>query len=311
MLPRVLAEGGFTHASFIVSELQEIANKNPSPEVAQEVEEIIGELSEPIVVDQLVRLLEDGSVDPNSEALATLLGALKPQAIVVLIQAIPGVARTEARQQLITTVERLAGMKPDLIVGLIKSEDARVASLAARVAGRLQLSGATEAIADLLKRSEPEVRLAAVEGLVSLRSSMAGGSLLAALSDESRDVRVASARGLAKLKYRPGAEELEKRLTDKSLRKRDLTEQLAFFEAYARAAGTEGTRVLGRLLNGRRFLWMKYPSPVRACAARALGIAGGPAADSALDKAEGDKDPMVLSAVHAARRERGEAKDAG
>ncbi|MGD2216315.1 MAG: HEAT repeat domain-containing protein [Gemmatimonadales bacterium] len=304
MLPRVLAEGDFSKASFIVGELKGIAvKKQDEPSILQEVDAIIGELSEPIVLEQLVKILEDGTVDPNSEALATLLGALKPQAIVVLIQALPLVARKEAREQLLATLDRLASMNPKLMPGLVAAEDPRVAAEAAKIAGRLKMSGTAEPIAKLLKRPEQEVRVAAVEALVALRTSMAGGPLMAALTDGSRDVRVAAAKGIAKLKYSPGAQQLEAFIKGNELRKRDLTEQLAFFEAYARAAGDKGTRLLARMLNGRRFLWFKYPSPLRACAARALGLVGGREAEQELNVAEFDSDPMVLSAVHAARRE--------
>jgi HEAT repeat protein len=304
MLPRVLAEGDFPKASFIVGELKGIAvKKQDDAAIVEEVDAIIGELSEPIVLEQLVKILEDGTVDPNSEALATLLGALKPQAIIVLIQALPLVARKEAREQLLATLDRLASMNPKLMPGLVTADDPRVAGEAAKIAGRLKMSGTAEPISRLLERPEQEVRLAAVEALVALRTSMAGGPLMGALTDESRDVRVAAARGVARLKYSPGAQKLEGYIKGNELRKRDLTEQLAFFEAYARAAGDKGTRLLARMLNGRRFLWFKYPSQMRACAARALGLVGGQEAEQELNVAEFDKDPMVLSAVHAARRE--------
>jgi HEAT repeat protein len=303
MLPRVLAEGGFSQASHIVAELKTIAERKGSPEVAQEVDEIIGELSEPIVLEQLVRIMEDGTIDPNSEALATMLSALKPDAIVTLIKTIPTVARKQAREQLLATMDRLAALKPQLMSGLIRSEDPRVAAAAAQIAGRLKLAGAAEAIADLLDRTEPEVRLAAVEALVALHTSMAGEPLLGALGDESRDVRVAAAKGLAKMRYGPAAERLEAYIKGKELGRRDPTEQLAFFEAFARAAGRNGTLLLSRMLNGRRFLWFRYPSPLRACAARALGVVGGLEAEQALNVAEHDRDPLVLSAVHIARRE--------
>ncbi len=304
MLPRVLAEGDFSQASFIVGQLGRIAEKKKNnPAIAEEVDAIIGELSEPIVLEQLVRILEDGTVDPNSEALATLLGALRPEAIIVLIQALPTVVRKEAREQLLATLDRLAALNPKLMPGLIAAEDPRVAAEAAKIAGRLKMAGTAEAISRLLKRAEQEVRLAAVESLVALRTSMAGGPLMQALTDGSRDVRVAAAKGIARLRYSPGAQQLESHIRSKDLRKRDLTEQLAFFEAYAFAAGEKGTRVLARMLNGRRYLWFRYRSQVRACAARALGLVGGPEADQALNAAELDRDPMVLSAVHAARRE--------
>lgn len=304
MLPRVLAEGDFRKASYIVAELKQVAvRKQNEAAVVEEVDAIIGELSEPIVLEQLVRILEDGTVEPNSEALANLLGALKPQAIVILIQALPLVARKEARAQLMATLDRLASMNPKLMPGLVASDDPRVAAEAAKIAGRLKMGGTAEPISQLLKRPEQEVRLAAVEALVALRTSMAGGPLMGALTDTSREVRVAAAKGIAKLKYNPGAQQLEGLIKGNELRKRDLTEQLAFFEAYACSAGPKGIQLLGRMLNGRRFLWFKYPSPLRACAARALGLLGGPQADEELNVAEMEKDPMVLSAVHAARRE--------
>jgi HEAT repeat protein len=303
MLPRVLAEGGFSQASYIVAELKVIAERKGTPEIVEEVDEIIGELSEPIVLEQLVRIMEDGTIDPDSEALATLLSALKPEAIVTLIKAIPLVARKQAREQLLATMDRLAALKPQLMSSLIRSEDPRVAAEASRIAGRLKLSGAAEAIAGLLDRNESEVRLAAVESLVALHTSMAGGPLVEALADDSRDVRVAAAKGLAAMRYSPAAERLEAYITGKDLWRRDPTEQLAFFEAFARAAGREGTLLLSRMLNGRRVLWLRYPSKVRACAARALGVLGGLEAEQALNVAEHDRDPLVLSAVHAARRE--------
>jgi HEAT repeat protein len=132
---------------------------------------------------------------------------------------------------------------------------------------------------------------------------MAGAPLMEALTDESREVRVAAAKGIARLRYSPGSERLEALIKGNELRKRDLTEQLAFFEAYAFAAGDKGTRLLSRMLNGKRYVWFRFPSQMRACAARALGLVGGASADQALNVAEMDRDPMVLSAVHAARRE--------
>jgi hypothetical protein len=302
MLPRFLAEGEFGDAAFIVSELRGVGEKRDDPEVVSQVEKIVAELSEPIVVDQLVRVMEDGSIDPKCDELATLLSALKPQAIEVLIRALPTITRADAREQLGNTLDRLASVNPGLMAEFIKSDDPRVAAETARIAARLRMVEVSDAIASLLDRSSSEVRLAAVEALVALRSSKAGSPLIRALRDEGRDVRIAAARGLAELKYTPGAKDLESLVTGKDLLRRDLTEQLAVFEAYAVTAGEKGTKLLARMLNGRRFFWIKYPTRMRACAARALGLVGGDEARRALDVAVRTRDPMVLSAVHAARR---------
>lgn len=301
LLPRILADGEFKLVALILQELEAIARRHDEASIRERVAELGEELSRPDVLEQLVRVMEDGAVRPTSESLGTLLSALRPSAMVSLIQLLPSVGHQETREQLYATLERLAGQNLAQTRELLGSEDPRVAAESARIAGRLELTDLAEPLAALVERKEEEVRLAGVEALSSLRSSMAGRPLVSALQDTSRKVRVAAAKGLAELQFAPAAEQLESRLRDKELWHRDLTEQLAFFEAYARAAGEESVRLLNRLLNGRRFLWFRYPGQLRACAARALGLIDGDAAAEALARGEGDKDPMVRSAVQAAR----------
>ncbi len=302
MLPRILAEGDFYHAAKIVNELGTIADKTSDPEVGDHVDQIVGELSEPVVLEQLVRLLEDGMITADSEELATLLDALKPTAIVILMESAPLIARPEARKLMTETLDRLAALNPASIQGLLDSDDARVAAEAARIVGRLKLVESADAIAKLLERPAGEVRVAAVESLVQLRTSRAGKPLLKALTDSQREVRLAAAKGLTELRFKPGFAELEACIQNKEVWRRDVTEQLALFEAYAAAGGQDCIRLLNRMLNGRRTWWSRYPGQIRACAARALGVVGGDDAIRVLAAGSKDKDPIVRSAVSAAQR---------
>ncbi len=302
MLPRILAEGDFVLASMVVAELGKVADKIPDPEVGDQVDQIIGELSEPIVLEQLVRILEDGLIEPGSEELATLLNALKPGAILVLMESIPLLVRPGAKQTLAETLDRLARLNPAMMQDMVRSDDPRVAAEAAKICGRLKMSEAADSIALLLDRPEHEVRISAVAALVDLRTSRAGKPLLKAIRDTEREVRLAAARGLTDLRFNPGAAELELLVRDKKVWKRDLTEQRAIFEAYAAAAGSDSIKLLSRMLNGRRFLWFRYPSESRACAARGIGIVGTDEALNELAAGKRDRDPLVRSAVHAAQR---------
>ncbi len=144
MLPRVLAEGDFGHAAYIVRELIGISEKREAEDIAEQVDKIIAELSQPIVVDQLVRVLEDGSVDPNSEDLATLLGVLEAEAIATLMRAIPVVAQRDAKEKLMATLDRLAAANPTLMASMIGEDDPHVASEAAKLAGRRAGAGRAE-----------------------------------------------------------------------------------------------------------------------------------------------------------------------
>lgn len=303
LLPRVLADGDLVYVAYILEELRAVAGQHEDEGLPERVAELGEELSRPEVVEQIIRIMDDGAIETESEALSILFRTLRPEAMVILIRFLPSVNQPGTREQLEKTLERLAAPNPDLMRNLLASEDTRVAKEAARLAGRLEMSDLSDALAALLEGPDEEVRLAAVESLASLRSSMAGRPLVEALKDRSRDVRVAAARGLASLKFRPASEQLERHIRDRDLWSRDLTEQLAFFEAFARASGDESVRLLGRMLNGRRFLWLRYPGGLRACAARALGMLSTETAADALARAENDRDPMVRTAVHAARSE--------
>lgn len=300
MLPRLLGGGEFANAALVLSDLQSIAQKRP--ELRAEIELLLEEASEPRVLEELVRTLEDGSVNPSGDAFATFLGALRPNAIPVLIRVVPSVVRHEARVQLVDALERLAAAHHDRVIKLFTSPDPTVVAEAARMAGRLGMTDAAAHLSGLLERPEEQVRASAVEALAVLKSSIAGGTLVRALDDPDREVRLAAARGLANLAYAPGTERLEKWVKGKGIRRRDLTEQLAYFEAFAHATGERAVPLLDRLLNKRRWWGGRQAAPIRACAARALGLIRHPSADEALRKAEGDRDPMVRSAVQAARR---------
>src|SRR5690606_27050475 len=102
--------------------------------------------------------------------------------------------------------------------------------------------------------------------------------------------------GIGALKYQPARPRIEEILESKGLRETDLTEQIAFFEAFAALAGADGVKALDRMLNGRRLLGKLTPE-MRTCAAMALGKVATPEAREALQQAANDAHPMVRSAV--------------
>ena len=61
----------------------------------------------------------------------------------------------------------------------------------------------------------------------------------------------------------------------KTVKEMDLTEKMAFFEAYGAIAGAAGLKALSGMLLPRGLLKMKEPSETRACAAIALGHRSG------------------------------------
>ncbi|HEX7238854.1 MAG TPA: hypothetical protein VF263_01200, partial [Longimicrobiaceae bacterium] len=128
-------------------------------------------------------------------------------------------------------------------------------------------------------------------------------ALQGALDDGEREVRIAAARALSALRYTPARAALEAAVASKRLlREADLTERIAFFEAFGSVAGEAGVAELDRILNGKSWLGRREDPETRACAALGLSRAGLPAARKALAAASADPDPVVRSAVGRAIR---------
>ena len=103
--------------------------------------------------------------------------------------------------------------------------------------------------------------------------------------------------------YKGAQRRVESVVLGKSVKEMDLTEKMAFFEAYGAIAGTAGLKPLSALLLPRGLLRMKESSETRACAAIALGKIRTPEAREVLQRAAEDKDLVVRNAVSRALRE--------
>ena len=89
----------------------------------------------------------------------------------------------------------------------------------------------------------------------------------------------------------------------KSVKEMDLTEKMAFFEAYGSIAGVGGLKALSGMLLPRGLLKLKESSETRACAAIAIGKVRTPEARDILTQVVDDKDLVVRNAVSRALRE--------
>ena len=304
LLPAFLGRGDLTSASKILVELSAVREQGAIAEAqAVEAQRIFDELSEPAALSQLLRSLEEGAIDPTGSELGVFLRHLGPQALALLIRAAETTGVNALQGRLRTATEGLARAHPDHLVQLIRSDDDTIASGAAKLAGQAALGAAAQAIVALLGRPTAGVRRVAVEALIQLRSGPAMEGLQQALDDADREVRIAAARGLASLRYQPARARLDALIQGNRLKDADLTEKIAFFEAFGAVANAESVAMLDKLLNGKNLLRQKQPPEIRACAAMALGRVGTPASRQSLERAADETHPMVRNAVMKALRQ--------
>jgi HEAT repeat protein len=309
ILPTFLGRGDLASASMILVELNTILQGDALEEDGRaEAERLYAELSEPTVLRQLLDSLESGSIEFRGQDLAVFLSHLGPGALPLLVRSSESSAGSRVGERLRGVAEDLARSHPEQLVELVSVPEPEIALGAVRLAGQLELGAAAQAVTERLRDPVPALRKAVVEALVRIRTSVALEGIQRALEDPDREVRIAAARGLAALRYQPARVRLEELLDSKQIKDADLTEKIAFFEAFGTVADAASVSTLDRLLNGRK-LFGKISPDVRACAAMALGRMSAPAARTSLQKAADDANPMVRNAVaKALRGERAEAE---
>jgi HEAT repeat protein len=144
-----------------------------------------------------------------------------------------------------------------------------------------------------------------VQALAQLGTPAALGFVEKALEDADRGVRLAAVRVVGGRGYKGAQRRVEGVVLGKSVHEMDLTEKMAFFEAYGAIAGAAALKPLSALLLPRGLLRMKEASETRACAAIAIGKIRTAEAREILQRAADDKDVVVRNAVNRALREVG------
>ena len=306
-IPYLLGAGDFRSVAFILRETHVILQRarELTPEHRQTLENLPGRLSQVDALSQLVQSLDEASVHPTEEELSELFRELQPEALPTLMGWVPKLTNERVKELVHKAAERLALANAAEVLKALASEDGAAQLEMVRLAGRLKLPGAPEGMGPLLASGDRTLKLAVVEALTAIASPAAMRLLEQAVDDRDRDVRIAGVRFLAQRGHRNALARVEAAVTGGKLKNADLTEKMAFFEAYGSLAGAKGISVLEKMLLAKGLLSKKEDPETRACAAMALGKIRSAEARGVLEKAAQDKEALVRNAVSRALREVG------
>ncbi|HMA44885.1 MAG TPA: HEAT repeat domain-containing protein [Gemmatimonadales bacterium] len=304
-IPYLLGSGDFHSVAFVLRQLREVLQraKDLIPEHRQALLAIPTRLSQPEALSQLLQALDEATAHPSEEELGELFRELKPEAIVTLAGWVSRLGDEHVRTLVKRAAERLAAQNPAEVLKALASPDQATALEMVRLAGRLRLATAPDGMGRLLESGDREMKLAVVDALTSIASPTALRMLEGAVEDPERDVRIAAVRYLSSRGHRGAFERIEGAITGGKLRQSDLTEKMAFYEAYGALAGSAGVGMLERILVPRGLLARREDAASRACAAMALGKIRTPEARAVLERATQDKEALVRNAVSRALRE--------
>jgi len=300
----LLSTAQYRNAAYLLREAGVTANRAPEVLETQKNRLMqLGELmSDPKPLGQLLQALEDSPLRAPQHELDELFGILQPRALETILGWIGRSNNPSLKMLLEVAAGRLASSNSAELIRLIGSDDEAVVLEAIRRAAALKSPAAVPALGKMLTVGESDMRVAAVTALTEIGSAGAMQMLERALIDEDREVRIVAVRALGARNARAASPRIEAVIKGKELRDSNLTEKMAFFEAYGLLCGDAGVTILDGLLNAKGFMGKKDDAEMRACAAMALGKINTAKAMESLNRASGEKDVIVRNAVSRAIR---------
>jgi HEAT repeat protein len=305
LFPNLLNARDFRSAAGVLRESKLLREKvkDLPPEQATRLDGLVAKLSEPAIVGQLLQSLDEASdlgVDKNA---ADVFRELRGTALEPLVSWLPNLSSEPLRKMVEEVVDRLANTYPLEVQRILKLPESPALIGMVGMCGRLGLNQSVAGLAETMGNPDPAVRLAAIQALGQLGTPGAMTVVDKAIEDSDRGVRLAAVRAAGTRGYKGALRRVEAVVVGKAGKDMDLTEKMAFFEAYGAIAGTNALKPLTAILLERGLIKMKEPPDTRACAAIALGKIKSPDVRDILQRALDDKELVVRNAVNRALRE--------
>jgi HEAT repeat protein len=304
LLPNLLNAGEFRAVAGMLRDARELVARAPHLSTAHRdrLQAFDMRLSEPEIVRQLMVSLDESAAVAGEEDVTQVLQELRPRALGALVTWLPTLSNARVKTLLEQAGDRIASNAPGEVLKLLKQPGEASLTEIINMAGRLKLQGAVPGLGETVRHADPGVRLATVQALAEIGSPGALTAMELAVEDDDRAVRLAAVRALGARGMKGALKRIEPVITGKASRDVDLTEKMAFFEAYGAIAGAPAIATLQSMLLTKGLLGYRASPDTRACAAMALGRIKTPEARAVLEKAMEDKELVVRNAVSRALR---------
>lgn len=305
LMPNLLNAGEFRHVATILRESRVIGEraKGLTEDHRKRLDSFRSQLSDPVVLTQLLQAVDEAAAAPSSDDLGELFRELRPGSLETILLWLPRLNSPTVRNLLVEASERLAEASPQEMLRLLGLAESEALAGTIDLCGRLELQGSVPGLGATIGHTDPAIRLASVKALVAIGTAGALQTLERGLDDAEREIRITTVRALGNRGYKNALKRLQSAVLNRGLRHADLTERIAFFEAYALIAGPAALDPLARILLPGGLFKRKETAESRACAALALARLQSPEARDILQQAMDDKELVVRNAVHRALRE--------
>ena len=307
LLLYLLSTGDFRSVAFLLKEAHIAADraKAVGAKERRALEDLAEQISRPEALSQLLHALDSAGANAEEADLVLLFNQLRPEALGTMLKWVGRVQDDDTRRLFRAALDEMASAHPSQVGKALTSKERAVIMGSLELVARLRLKEVGEDVAALANHPDIGVRAAVVRALAGIATPKSMRGMLAMLEDTDPDVRIAAMQGVSSRRYAGALPMLQKMVLAKDLEEKDLSEKRAIFEAYGMLGGAGCVDSLSSLLIGKGFTRRRADADIRACAAMALGKVGGLEARVVLKKAASDKDPLVRTAVSGALQDSG------
>jgi HEAT repeat protein len=305
LFPNFLNARDFRTAAGVLRECKLLAQRTPgiTAEESDRLNSFVSKLSEPAIVSQLLQSMDESSSLAVEADVAEVLRELRVTALEPVLAWIPNLSSAPLRALLEEVADKLAGANTAEVLRILRTPDSEALIAVVALCGRLGLHQSVPGLADTITHPQPTVRLATVQSLAQLGTPAALALIDKSIEDSDKSVRLAAVRLAGSRGYKGALRRVESIVLGKGVKELELTEKMAFFEAYGSIAGAAAIKPMSGMLLARGLLRIMESPETRACAAIALGRVRTPEAREVLQRAMEDKDLVVRNAVSRALRE--------
>jgi hypothetical protein len=177
LLPNFLSRGAVASAADVLEQLAATRAKPGALDQTrqQECDTLLNDLSSPETMEELVRALQDGTIDVPVDVLERLFKYLRSGALPILLFASEEAEEAGLQDTLRRAVLGIADENREALIGLLDDDNAVIVAGAARLVGEMGLSDAAPKLVRLMGHPYAAVRLAGVEAARTLVSCHACG----------------------------------------------------------------------------------------------------------------------------------------
>lgn len=243
-------------------------------------------------LDEIARFLPKPALKQDAMLLMRRMGESATDVLLDFLAAAPTIE--ERRHYFDALVESAHGS--ELVVKMLEHHEWFVVRNVAELCGELRLEAAVPALARLVTHPEERVRKAAIVSLAKIGSPATVDPLRNALKDAAPGIRMQAVMVIDGRQHRALALRLVTMLEEETVP--EVLREMCY--AVGRTGSAEGVQALIRMASPGGKLFNKKPVQQRIWAVEALGLAGSPSAQGALEGLFQDSDKEVREAAQKA-----------